>query len=59
MPTELDLEDYRAVGGIKLPHRFNFVWLDGRDSIQLNEIRLGAPIDAAKFGKPTLLESQR
>jgi photosynthetic reaction center cytochrome c subunit len=59
MPTELDFSDYRDVGGIKLPYRFNFVWLDGRDSIQLNEIRLGAPIDPAKFGKPTALESQR
>ena len=28
------------------------VWLDGRGSVQLNEIRLGAPIDAAMFGKP-------
>ena len=59
MPTELDLADYRVVGGIKLPYRFNFVWLDGRDSIQLDEIRLGASIDAAKFGRPTALESQR
>lgn len=59
MPTQMDFADYRDVGGIKLPHRIAFVWLDGRDSIQLDQIRIGAPVDASKFGTPTAVESQR
>jgi hypothetical protein len=59
MPTEMNFGDYRDVGGIKLPHRVEFVWLDGRDSIQLDQMRLGAPIDSNKFGRPTAVESQR
>lgn len=57
--TQLDFEDYRDVGGVKLPYKFDFVWLDGRDAIQLNEIKLNVPIEASKFDKPTVLEKKR
>ena len=56
MPTEMDFGDYRDVGGITLPHRVEFAWLDGRDAIQLDQIRLGAPIDSNKFDRPTAVE---
>jgi photosynthetic reaction center cytochrome c subunit len=56
MPTEMNFGDYRDVGGIKLAHRVEFVWLDGRDAIQLEEMQLGAPIDSNKFGRPTAVE---
>ena len=59
MPTQMNVSDYRDVGGVKLAHRFEFVWLDGRDSIQLDQIRLGDAIAPSKFGRPTALESQR
>src|SRR5712691_2624259 len=52
VPTQIDYADYRDVNGIKLPFRITYAWLDGRDSIVLNEIRTNAPIDEAKFGKP-------
>jgi photosynthetic reaction center cytochrome c subunit len=56
MPTQIDYADYRDVGnGIKLPSKFTFSWLDGRDAFQLTNIRLNQPIDAAKFGRPTTL----
>jgi hypothetical protein len=29
-----------------------FAWLDGRDAIQLNEVQMNVPIDAAKFERP-------
>src|SRR5437667_7465387 len=58
LPTQIDYSDYRDVGGIKMPFRFTFAWLDGRDAFQLNEVRLNVPIDAAKFGRPTSLESR-
>ena len=55
IPTQIDYADYRDVNGIKLPFRLTFAWLDGRDSIVLNEIRTNVPVDDAKFGKPAPL----
>ena len=52
IPTQIDFSDYRDVGGIKMPFRLVFAWLDGRDSIQLNEVRVNATIDPSKFSKP-------
>jgi len=58
LPTQVDYSDYREVGGIKMPFRFTFAWLDGRDAFQLSEVQVNVPIDAAKFGRPTSLESR-
>src|SRR5205814_4758537 len=54
--TQIDYADYRDVNGIKFPFRITFAWLDGRDSIVLNEIRTNVAIDEAKFGKPSPLK---
>jgi photosynthetic reaction center cytochrome c subunit len=59
LPTQVDYADYRDVSGVKLPFRFTFAWLDGRDAFQLNDVRVNVPVDAAKFGRPTLLETKR
>src|SRR5579862_5775477 len=56
VPTQIDFADYRDVDGIKLPFRITYAWLDGRDSIVLNEIKTNVPIDEAKFGKPAPLK---
>src|SRR2546427_1147806 len=56
VPTQIDYADYRDVNGIKFPFRITFAWLDGRDSIVLNEIRTNVAIDEAKFGKPAPLK---
>lgn len=50
-PTQVDFDDYREVAGagIKMPFRWTFGWLDGRDSFELKEIRLNAPIDPGVF----------
>lgn len=55
VPTEIDFSDYRDVDGIKLPFRMAYVWLDGRDSIVLNDIKTNVPIDETKFGRPAPL----
>ncbi|HTA41827.1 MAG TPA: photosynthetic reaction center cytochrome c subunit family protein [Bryobacteraceae bacterium] len=52
VPTQTDFSDYREVNGIKFPFRIAYVWLDGRDSIVLNDIKTNVPIDDAKFGRP-------
>jgi hypothetical protein len=56
VPTQIDYADYRDVNGVKLPFRITFAWLDGRDSIVLNEIRANVPIDETKFGRPAPLK---
>jgi len=56
VPTQIDLADYRDVNGIKLPFRITYAWLDGRDSMVLNEIRTNVPVDETKFGRPAPLK---
>jgi outer membrane lipoprotein-sorting protein len=52
IPTQIDYGDYRDVSGVKMPYRFTVTWLDGRDTVELSEVRPNAPIEAAKFVKP-------
>lgn len=52
VPTQVDYADYRDVDGVKMPFRLTFAWLDGRDAIQLSEIKTNVTIDPAKFERP-------
>ena len=56
VPTQIDYTDYRDVNGVKMPFRITYAWLDGRDSIVLNDIKANLPIDDAKFGRPAPLK---
>jgi len=56
VPTQIDYADYRDVNGIKLPFHITYAWLDGRDSIVLNDIKTNVPVDEAKFGRPAPLK---
>jgi hypothetical protein len=59
VPTQIDFADYREVdGGIKLPFRMTFAWLDGRDAIQLTQVRTNVPIDPTRFGRPAPLKGR-
>jgi photosynthetic reaction center cytochrome c subunit len=58
VPTQIDYADYRDVGGIKMPFRLIFGWLDGRDAIQLTDVQTNVPIDAARFGRPAPLKAR-
>ena len=49
IPTQVDYADYRDVNGIKMPFKFTFSWLDGRDQFQLTSVQLNVPIDAGRF----------
>jgi hypothetical protein len=42
-----------------LAFRITYAWLDGRDSIVLNEIQTNVPVDEAKFGKPAPLKPRQ
>jgi hypothetical protein len=52
IPTQVDYSDYRDVAGIKMPFHLTFAWLDGRDAIQLSEVKTNLPIDEKMFGRP-------
>jgi photosynthetic reaction center cytochrome c subunit len=56
VPTQIDYSDYRDVNGVKLPFRILYAWLDGRDSLVLDEIKTNVPVDEAKFAKPAPLK---
>ena len=52
VPTQIDLDDYRDVSGVKIPFKWSFAWTSGRDLYELSEVQVNVPIDAAKFAKP-------
>ena len=52
-PTQIDYSDYREVGGTKFPFKWTTTWLDGRSKTELTELTPNAPIDPAKFTKPS------
>ncbi len=51
-PLQTDYSDYREVLGIKVPFRLKLTWVGGQATINLSEVQLNVPIDAAKFAKP-------
>lgn len=59
IPTQVDYSDYRDVAGVKIPFKRVITWLDGRATIELNEVQPNIGIDAAKFGKPSAPPTKR
>jgi len=53
MPTQIDYTDYREAGGVKIPFRWTLARPGGRFTIQLNDVKENAPVDDAKFVKPS------
>ncbi len=47
-----DYDNYKDVGGIKFPFKYSFLWLDGRFTAEINDVKVNVPIDPAKFGQP-------
>jgi hypothetical protein len=47
-----DFEDYRDVNGVKFPFKYSFLWLDGRFTANIDNVKVNGPVDAAKLGKP-------
>jgi photosynthetic reaction center cytochrome c subunit len=54
-PTQVDFDDYRDIpdAGIKMPYRWTFGWLDGRDTFELNQIQINASVGAGVFAVPS------
>ena len=53
VPTpESDYSDYRDVNGVKLPFKWTFGWVGGRDEFTMTEAQPNVQIDAARFARP-------
>jgi hypothetical protein len=52
VPTQIDFDDYREVAGVKLPFKWSYAWVSGRDEVVLTQVQPNVAIDAARFAKP-------
>lgn len=57
-PAMPDFSDYRDANGAKLPFKWTYSWLDGRESFELTDVQMNAAIDSAKFAKPAPVASK-
>ncbi len=54
VPTQIDWSDYRQVaGGVKMPYKFVFGWVSGREGYTLTEVTPNAPVPESRFARPT------
>jgi len=51
-PTRIDYEDYSAVDGVQVPHRWTIARPSGQFTIEAKEIRQNEPVSDDKFVKP-------
>jgi hypothetical protein len=47
-----DFDDYRDVNGVKFPFKYSFLWLDGRFTATMTDVKVNVSVPAAKVGKP-------
>jgi outer membrane lipoprotein-sorting protein len=54
IPEQVDFEDYRDVGGIKLPFTIRISSIESfyNSTRKFSEIKVNVPVDQAKFSKP-------
>jgi photosynthetic reaction center cytochrome c subunit len=53
MPTQIDYEDYREAGGVKIPFRWTLARPGGRFTIQVSEVQQNVPVDDSRFARPS------
>jgi hypothetical protein len=51
-PVQIDYSDYRVVDGVKIPFRWTLSRINGRFTIQLDEVKQNVPVDDAKCAVP-------
>jgi hypothetical protein len=52
VPTQFDFSDFREVDGIRRPFEWVKAWTNNRVVFRLEDIRINAPVDAARFARP-------
>jgi photosynthetic reaction center cytochrome c subunit len=58
IPLHVDYSDYRAVSGVKMPHKWQVTWVDGQSTTELSDVQPNAAVAAAKFMKPAAAVSR-
>jgi hypothetical protein len=53
IPTQVDFAEYHDVGGVKMPFRWTFSWLDGREQFQITDVKTNVSIDRNRFERPS------
>jgi outer membrane lipoprotein-sorting protein len=51
-PTQIDYADYKSFDGVMTPLKWTLSRPNGRFTIQVNDVKVNADIDDAKFAKP-------
>ncbi len=52
IPTQIDYDDYRDAGAVKIPFRRIIMQADGSAITQLEHVESNVPVDPAEFAKP-------
>jgi hypothetical protein len=52
VPTQIDYDDYRGVGGVRMPFAWTVSQTYMQMTIHLDEVQANVPVDAARFEKP-------
>jgi outer membrane lipoprotein-sorting protein len=52
VPTQIDIEEYREVSGIKVPVKWTSTWTNGRVVYQIKNVQINPTIPASAFAKP-------
>ena len=51
-PMQIDYDDYRDAGGVKIPYKWTVARPQGRFTIQVADVQSNVPVDDSKFAKP-------
>jgi hypothetical protein len=52
VPTQIDYSDWRDVGGTKMPFKWSYLWISGREEYEMADYQPNVAIDNSKFGEP-------
>jgi hypothetical protein len=52
VPTQIDYSDYRDVAGVKMPFKWTYDWISGREEYEMTNYQANANVDASKFTEP-------
>jgi hypothetical protein len=52
IPAQVDYDDYRTEGGIRLPYRWSIARPQGKFTIQIERVQQNVPLEDARFHQP-------
>jgi photosynthetic reaction center cytochrome c subunit len=55
-PTQIDYSDYRVTDGLKIPYRWTLARINGRFTIQIDDVKQNVPVDEKLFVTPSIPE---